>query len=66
MTRVLPWRRSALPAEEIAPLLATFRTRHPKASTAMISRAYATAANAHAGQTRTSGGPTSSTRWRSP
>ena len=57
MTRVLPWRRSALPAEEIAPLLATFRTRHPKASTAIISRAYATAANAHAGQTRNSGGP---------
>ncbi|MCU1485461.1 MAG: (p)ppGpp synthetase, RelA/SpoT family [Actinomycetia bacterium] len=55
--RVLPWRRGALPAEEIAPLLAAFRLRHPKASTALISRAYAEAANAHTGQLRNSGEP---------
>jgi GTP pyrophosphokinase len=57
VTRVLPWRRNALPAEEVAPLLAAFRRRHPKAPTAMISRAYAEAANAHAGQFRNSGEP---------
>ncbi|HYD10188.1 MAG TPA: bifunctional (p)ppGpp synthetase/guanosine-3',5'-bis(diphosphate) 3'-pyrophosphohydrolase [Acidimicrobiales bacterium] len=55
--RVLPWRRSPPPAEEVAPLLNVFRGRHPKSSTALISRAYATAANAHAGQLRNSGEP---------
>jgi GTP pyrophosphokinase len=53
--RVLPWRRNALPAEEVAPLLSAYRARHPRASTAMISRAYAVAANAHQGQARNSG-----------
>ncbi|MDQ3304712.1 MAG: bifunctional (p)ppGpp synthetase/guanosine-3',5'-bis(diphosphate) 3'-pyrophosphohydrolase [Actinomycetota bacterium] len=53
--RVLPWRRNALPAEEVAPLLSAYRARHPRASTAMISRAYAVAANAHQGQVRNSG-----------
>ncbi len=53
--RVLPWRRASLPAEEVAPLLSAFRARHPRASTAMISRAYAVAANAHQGQVRNSG-----------
>ncbi len=57
VTRVLPWRRNALPADEVAPLLAAYRRRHPKAATAMISRAYAEAANAHAGQVRNSGEP---------
>ncbi|HVM53277.1 MAG TPA: bifunctional (p)ppGpp synthetase/guanosine-3',5'-bis(diphosphate) 3'-pyrophosphohydrolase [Acidimicrobiales bacterium] len=55
--RVLPWRRTPPPAEEVAPLLAVYRARHPKGATAMISRAYATAANAHAGQIRNSGEP---------
>src|SRR5437764_2818912 len=55
--RVLPWRRGVVPAEEIAPLLAAYRTRHPKSPTAMISRAYAEAANAHQGQLRNSGEP---------
>ncbi len=55
--RVLPWRRNSLPAEEIAPLLSAYRARHPRASTAMISRAYAVAANAHQGQYRISGDP---------
>src|SRR5258705_5637823 len=53
----LPRRRNARPADEIAPLLATYRARHPKGPTAMISRAYAEAANAHAGQLRMSGEP---------
>jgi len=55
--RVLPWRRTPPPAEEIAPLLAVYRARHPKSPTSLISRAYATAANAHAGQLRNSGEP---------
>jgi len=55
--RVLPWRRTPPPAEEVAPLLAIYRTRHPKGATALISRAYATAANAHTGQVRNSGEP---------
>src|SRR5688572_31038 len=55
--RVLPWRRTPPPAEEVAPLLAIYKVRHPKGATALISRAYATAANAHAGQIRNSGEP---------
>jgi GTP pyrophosphokinase len=55
--RVLPWRRTPPPAEEVAPLLAVYRGRHPKGATAAISRAYATAANAHTGQVRNSGEP---------
>ncbi|MBW3548398.1 MAG: bifunctional (p)ppGpp synthetase/guanosine-3',5'-bis(diphosphate) 3'-pyrophosphohydrolase [Actinobacteria bacterium] len=55
--RVLPWRRHSLPAEEIAPLLSAYRARHPRASTAMISRAYAVSSNAHQGQYRISGDP---------
>src|SRR3954451_774772 len=55
--RVLPWRRGVVPADEIAPLLASYRVRHPKSPTALISRAYAEAANAHLGQLRNSGEP---------
>ncbi len=56
--RVLPWRRtSAPPAEEVAPLLAIHRARHPKAQTARIVRAYEIAAEAHKGQVRKSGEP---------
>jgi len=55
--RVLPWRRHAAPAEEIAPLLAAYRVRHPRTPTALISRAFAGAANAHTGQVRNSGDP---------
>ena len=59
VTRVLPWRRSAnRPASaEIAELLGAFSTRHPKASTEMIERAFAVADEAHAGQRRKSGEP---------
>src|SRR3954451_3748702 len=56
--RVLPWRRhSAPPSQEIAPLVDAFREQHPKAPTAMISRAYELARDAHQGQTRKSGEP---------
>src|SRR3954462_4643244 len=58
VTRVLPWRRNAAPpAEEIAPLLASFRASHPKAPTTSISRAYDVAAIAHRHQVRKSGDP---------
>ena len=36
--RVLPWRRTERPpADEVAPLLAAYRARHPKAPTTRIS-----------------------------
>ncbi|CAN5748785.1 GTP pyrophosphokinase [soil metagenome] len=54
--RVLPWRRStAPPAVEVAPLVAAYRARHPKAPTALITRAYERAADAHRHQVRKSG-----------
>ena len=56
--RVLPWRRhSAPPSEEVAPLVAVYREHHPRSSPAAIIKAYAWAAEAHAGQTRKSGEP---------
>jgi guanosine-3',5'-bis(diphosphate) 3'-pyrophosphohydrolase len=58
--RVLPWRRSASNAalpQEIRGLVGTFVTRHPKADTAMVTRAYAVAEEAHRGQVRHSGDP---------
>ncbi|MCU1354860.1 MAG: relA [Acidimicrobiales bacterium] len=56
VSRVLPWRRSSAPASvELAPLLASFRSHHPKTSTALISQAYELAAAAHEGQHRKSG-----------
>jgi GTP pyrophosphokinase len=54
--RVLPWRRhSPPPADEVAPLISSFRTRHPKAATGQIVRAYELAAQAHRSQVRMSG-----------
>src|SRR5262245_4795187 len=54
--RVLPWRRSSPPpSEEVAPLVAAFRTRHPKDSVTTITRAYEIAARAHEHQYRKSG-----------
>ncbi|MGH9209752.1 MAG: RelA/SpoT family protein [Acidimicrobiales bacterium] len=54
--RVLPWRRNQQPpADEVAPLLNAFRVHHPKAPTALITRAYLEAADAHRGQARNSG-----------
>ncbi len=56
--RVLPWRRHAPPpAEEVAPLLTVYRSRHPKAPTGQIVRAYELAAEAHRHQFRLSGEP---------
>ena len=55
--RVLPWRRhheSTTPAE-LAPLLAAYRYRHPKARIATITNAYQVAAEAHRSQLRSSG-----------
>ena len=55
--RVLPWRRhqSSLSAAELAPLLAAYRRRHPKAPVSTINRAYQVAAEAHHSQRRSSG-----------
>ena len=56
--RVLPWRRnqaSSAAATELAPLLGTYRRRHPKAPIDNINRAYRTAADAHSSQRRKSG-----------
>ncbi|MGA1260942.1 MAG: HD domain-containing protein, partial [Ilumatobacteraceae bacterium] len=55
-TRVLPWRRQqSTTAQEVAPLLATYKSRHPKGSLTNINRAYDTAREAHRHQTRTTG-----------
>ncbi len=54
--RVLPWRRqAAAPSDELAPLLAAYRSRHPKAPVSLINRAYLTARRAHQHQVRGSG-----------
>jgi GTP pyrophosphokinase len=55
--RVLPWRRhqSATAVTELTPLLATYRSRHPKAPISNINRAYRVAADAHGTQRRSSG-----------
>jgi GTP diphosphokinase / guanosine-3',5'-bis(diphosphate) 3'-diphosphatase len=57
VTRVLPWRRQHVEVanSELAPLLATYRRRHPKAPVSTISRAYRVAAAAHQNQMRSSG-----------
>ena len=54
--RVLPWRRHhSAPIEEIAPLLTAYRKRHPKASVALVNKAYDAARVAHISQQRSSG-----------
>jgi GTP diphosphokinase / guanosine-3',5'-bis(diphosphate) 3'-diphosphatase len=56
VNRVLPWRRNQnAAAEELTPLLAAYRRRHPKAPVATINRAYETAKEAHRNQLRSSG-----------
>jgi GTP pyrophosphokinase len=58
--RVLPWRRAGVEsasADEVKEVLAAYRARHPKADTALISRAYELAEQAHRGQSRRSGDP---------
>ncbi len=54
--RVLPWRRHQnATADALTPLLTSYRRRHPKASVAVINRAYETAKEAHRHQNRSSG-----------
>ena len=55
--RVLPWRRhhETAAASELTPLLASYRSHHPKARVDTINRAYHMAAEAHRFQTRSSG-----------
>ncbi len=54
--RVLPWRRHQhATAEELTPLLTSYRKRRPKASVSLINRAYETAVEAHRHQLRSSG-----------
>ena len=56
VTRLLPWRRQhSSTDDEMAPVLMSFRRRHPKASTALMSKAFETARAAHSQQTRKSG-----------
>lgn len=56
VTRLLPWRRQqSSPDDEMAPVLQSFRRRHPKASTALMTKAFQTARTAHSHQTRKSG-----------
>jgi GTP pyrophosphokinase len=54
--RVLPWRRHhSAPIEELAPLLTSYRRRHPKQPVTLVNRAYETARRAHQNQMRSSG-----------
>ncbi|HZJ27851.1 MAG TPA: bifunctional (p)ppGpp synthetase/guanosine-3',5'-bis(diphosphate) 3'-pyrophosphohydrolase [Acidimicrobiia bacterium] len=53
---VLPWRRRHVDAT-LAPLLAAYRRRHPRAETDLIERAFRAARAAHAEQVRRSGEP---------
>ncbi len=55
--RVLPWRRhhETAAVTDLAPLLESYRRRHPKAPIGTINRAYQMAAEAHRTQTRSSG-----------
>jgi GTP pyrophosphokinase len=54
--RLLPWRRQQVATfDELAPVLTAYRRRHPRASTAMVQRAYETAREAHRHQSRASG-----------
>jgi len=55
--RVLPWRRhhETAAAGELTPLLASYRSHHPKARVETINRAYHMAAEAHRSQLRSSG-----------
>lgn len=56
VTRLLPWRRQhSSPDDEMAPVLQSFRRRHPKASTALMTKAFETARTAHSQQIRKSG-----------
>ena len=53
--RVLPWRRQAPASDSLVQVIAAFRKYHPKADSAIISRAFEVAEVAHTGQARKSG-----------
>ena len=54
--RVLPWRRHhSAPIEELAPLLSSYRRRHPRQPVDLVNRAYETARRAHQNHMRSSG-----------
>ncbi len=54
--RVLPWRRHTPAAhDELAPVLAAYRAKHPRAHVGLINRAFETARDAHQNQHRSSG-----------
>jgi len=55
--RVLPWRRQPAAPVELGRVLDSYRSRHPRAQTALITRAHAVAREAHEGQVRKSGDP---------
>jgi guanosine-3',5'-bis(diphosphate) 3'-pyrophosphohydrolase len=55
--RVLPWRRQPAAPVELGRVLDSFRSRHPRAQTALITRAHEVARQAHEGQVRKSGDP---------
>src|SRR5690348_16197848 len=58
--RVLPWRRPmpvAVDIDPVAPVIRSFRERHPKADASRIQMAFRLAERAHAGQARKSGEP---------
>ncbi|RMH75832.1 MAG: bifunctional (p)ppGpp synthetase/guanosine-3',5'-bis(diphosphate) 3'-pyrophosphohydrolase [Actinomyces sp.] len=59
VNRVLPWRRAShrVVADELRSLLELYTRHRADADTALIERAFETAAVAHAGQTRKSGEP---------
>jgi GTP pyrophosphokinase len=55
--RVLPWRRQPVASVELGRVLDSYRSRHPRAPTGLITRAYEVAQGAHEGQVRKSGDP---------
>ena len=56
VTRLLPWRRqSGSPNDELSPVIASFRRRHPKSGTAAMTKAFEVARLAHSQQKRKSG-----------
>jgi len=53
--RVLPWRRQAGVVDDLQPVLAAYRLRHPKGGTESIRAAFHAADEAHRMQSRLSG-----------
>ena len=56
VTRLLPWRRhSGSPTDELSPVIASYKRRHPKSGTATMTKAFEIARHAHSLQKRKSG-----------